>query len=65
MKTKLKKTFRLTALAAALLAAYGTALAQQTLAQEEIAQVRFQDLLEPKLTKILGLGVFLAVLQQW
>jgi MFS family permease len=38
---------------------------QETLAQEEIAQVRFQDLLEPKLTKILGLGVFLAVLQQW
>ena len=38
---------------------------QETLAREEIAQVRFQDLLEPKLMKILGLGMFLAVLQQW
>ncbi len=32
---------------------------------EEISQVRFRDLLEPKLLKIIGLGVFLAVLQQW
>lgn len=38
---------------------------QETLAQEEIARVRFRDLLEPKLKKIIGLGVFLAVLQQW
>ena len=38
---------------------------QQTLAGEEIGQVRFADLFEPKLMKILGLGVFLAVLQQW
>jgi len=38
---------------------------QQTLAQEEIAQVHFKDLLEPKLLKIVGLGVFLAVFQQW
>jgi MFS family permease len=36
-----------------------------TLASEEIARVRFQDLLEPKLLKIVGLGVFLAVFQQW
>lgn len=36
-----------------------------TLAGEEIARVRFKDLLEPKLTKIIGLGIFLAVLQQW
>ncbi len=36
-----------------------------TLAGEEIARVRFKDLLEPKLAKIVGLGVFLAVLQQW
>lgn len=38
---------------------------QQTLAQEEIAKVRFKDLLESKLSKIVGLGVFLAVFQQW
>ncbi len=36
-----------------------------TLAGEEIGRVRFKDLAEPKLTKIIGLGVFLAVLQQW
>ncbi len=36
-----------------------------TLAQEEIGQVHFKDLLEPKLLKIVGLGVFLAVFQQW
>ena len=38
---------------------------QATLAQNEIAQVRFADLLEPKLLTIVGLGAFLAVLQQW
>jgi len=38
---------------------------QDTLASEEIARVHFKDLLEPKLMKIVGLGVFLAVLQQW
>jgi sugar porter (SP) family MFS transporter len=38
---------------------------QQTLAAEEIGHVRFTDLLEPKLMKIICLGVFLAVLQQW
>ena len=38
---------------------------QATLVSEEVANVRFQDLLEPKLVKIIGLGVFLAVLQQW
>jgi SP family sugar porter-like MFS transporter len=37
---------------------------QQTLASEEIASVRFSDLLEPKLMKIIALGVFLAVFQQ-
>jgi MFS family permease len=36
-----------------------------TIAAEEVARVRFSDLLEPKLLKILGLGVFLAVFQQW
>lgn len=38
---------------------------RDTFSGEEIASVRFRDLLEPKLTKIIGLGVFLAVLQQW
>ena len=38
---------------------------QATLAREEIATVRFSDLLEPKLLKVVGLGVFLAVFQQW
>ncbi len=38
---------------------------QDTLASEEIAQVNFKDLLEPKLSKIVLLGVFLAVFQQW
>ena len=38
---------------------------QKTLAKEEIAQVHFTDLLEPRLLKIIGLGVFLAVFQQW
>jgi MFS family permease len=36
-----------------------------TLASEEIGHVRFKDLLEPGLLKIVGLGVFLAVFQQW
>jgi len=36
-----------------------------TLAGEEVARVRFGDLLEPKLSKIVALGVFLAVFQQW
>jgi SP family arabinose:H+ symporter-like MFS transporter len=38
---------------------------QKTLSREEIAHVRFSDLLEPKLLKIVCLGVFLAVFQQW
>jgi len=38
---------------------------RDTLASEEVSHVRFKDLLEPKLTKIIALGVFLAVLQQW
>lgn len=36
-----------------------------TLASEEIAQVHFKELLESRLFKIVGLGVFLAVFQQW
>jgi sugar porter (SP) family MFS transporter len=38
---------------------------QSTLSSKEIQRVRFQDLLEPKMTKILFVGVTLAVLQQW
>ena len=38
---------------------------KDTLAGEEIARVNFSDLLEPRLLKIVGLGVFLAVFQQW
>jgi len=36
-----------------------------TLASEEIARVRFRDLLEPKLLRVVTLGVFLALFQQW
>ncbi len=49
-------------------AAYGKAEVtdiQDTLAKEEIARVRFADLLEPRLSKVIALGVVLAVLQQW
>jgi len=38
---------------------------QATLATQEIGRVNFRDLLEPKLLKILALGIFLAVFQQW
>jgi SP family arabinose:H+ symporter-like MFS transporter len=45
----------------------GTAIEdiKTTLAGEEIAHVNFRDLFEPKLRRIVILGVFLAVLQQW
>jgi sugar porter (SP) family MFS transporter len=38
---------------------------QSTLAKEEIQHVRFADLLEPRMRKVLVLGVVLAVFQQW
>ena len=38
---------------------------ERTLASEDIARVRFWELLEPKLARVIALGVFLAVLQQW
>jgi sugar porter (SP) family MFS transporter len=38
---------------------------QATLAAEEIQRVRFSDLLEPRMRRILLVGVVLAVLQQW
>jgi sugar porter (SP) family MFS transporter len=36
-----------------------------TLAAEEIQRVRFRDLLDPRMKKVLMLGVVLAVFQQW
>jgi len=38
---------------------------QSTLAEEEVQRVRYSDLLEPKMRKVLLLGVVLAVFQQW
>ncbi len=38
---------------------------ESTLAGEEAQQVRFSDLLEPRMRKVLVLGVVLAVFQQW
>jgi sugar porter (SP) family MFS transporter len=38
---------------------------KSTLASEEIQRVRFADLLEPKMRKVIVLGVVLAVFQQW
>ena len=38
---------------------------QSTLSSEEIQRVRFADLLEPKMFKVITLGVVLAVFQQW
>jgi len=38
---------------------------QDTIASEEVRQVRFSDLMVPKMRKVLLVGVALAVLQQW
>jgi MFS transporter, SP family, xylose:H+ symportor len=38
---------------------------ESTLAGDEVQHVRFRDLLEPRMKKILVVGVALAVLQQW
>jgi len=38
---------------------------RSTLAAEEIHRVRFSDLLEPRMRRVLVLGVVLAVFQQW
>lgn len=38
---------------------------KSTLVNEQVQHVRFADLLEPKLRKVLVLGVVLAVFQQW
>src|SRR5258706_6558544 len=42
-----------------------TADIESTLAGEKVTRVRFADLLEPKMRKVLILGVVLAVFQQW
>jgi sugar porter (SP) family MFS transporter len=42
-----------------------TKSAIDTLSNEEVKRIRFGDLLEPKLLKILFIGCALAVLQQW
>ena len=42
-----------------------TAEIQATIAAEEVAHVRFADLLAPRMVKILLIGCALAVLQQW
>lgn len=49
-------------------ASYATAAVSEiesTLAKEEVQHVRFADLLDPKMAKVLVLGVVLAVFQQW
>ncbi len=38
---------------------------RHTLSQEEIGHVRFRDLLDPRLTRVVVIGVVLAALQQW
>jgi sugar porter (SP) family MFS transporter len=38
---------------------------RKTIAAEEVARVRFADLIAPKMAKILAIGCGLAVLQQW
>jgi sugar porter (SP) family MFS transporter len=38
---------------------------QSTLAKEEVERVHFSDLLEPRMRKVLVLGIVLAVFQQW
>ena len=44
---------------------YEIADIQNTLAKEDVQHVRFSDLLEPKMRKVLVVGMLLAVLQQW
>lgn len=41
------------------------ALIQNTISSDEVAKVNFRDLVQPGVFKILLLGIFLAVLQQW
>ena len=46
-------------------AQYEVADIKDTVGSEAVAGVRFSDLFEPKLGKVIALGVFLAVFQQW
>ncbi len=41
------------------------AMIQKTISNEEVSKVHFGDLLQPGIFKILILGIFLAILQQW
>jgi sugar porter (SP) family MFS transporter len=38
---------------------------QKTISKDRLSRVNFTDLLEPKLLRILLLGIFIAILQQW
>jgi sugar porter (SP) family MFS transporter len=38
---------------------------KNTITSDEVSQVNFRDLIEPKLFKVLLLGFFVAILQQW
>lgn len=40
-------------------------LIRNTISNEEVSKVHFEDLIRPELFKLLLLGIFLAVLQQW
>ena len=40
-------------------------LIKETISENEVDKVNFRDLIEPNLLKILLLGVFIAILQQW
>jgi len=49
-------------------AAYGQreiAEIRRTLSQEQIGHIQFRDLLDPRLTRVVVIGVVLAALQQW
>ncbi|HWD18342.1 MAG TPA: sugar porter family MFS transporter [Verrucomicrobiae bacterium] len=46
-------------------AAAAAADIQSTLSREEIQRVHFSDLLEPRLRRVMALGIVLAVFQQW
>lgn len=41
------------------------AFIKNTISENEVDKVNFRDLIEPRLFKILLLGIFLAILQQW
>jgi SP family sugar porter-like MFS transporter len=55
----------LTRIGGAEYAAFEVADIQATLTAQEIARVNFRDLIEPRLVKVILIGVALAVYQQW